>query len=153
MLVGANALAGAGVGGRDGLPVGSSSGNVGDGDAPPLGADVVEEETGAGEGAGESTVVTAVPPVEIGSDTASAYDWGPPSTRLAADTRTVQVPAVTSDAGTTMRSTLLRLSREHDASSPLHSPDLSAREWHERKRRGGVGSVKPVLVLEHCKKL
>lgn len=101
----------------------------GGGDAPAVGPGV-EGETEAVVGAGveadeETAVVAAVPPLEIGSDTASAYDWSPPSTSpLPADTLTVQVPAVTSDAGTTMRSTLLRLSREHDASSPLHIPDL-----------------------------
>lgn len=64
-------------------------------------------------------------PAEMGRETASPKDWGPPSERsFSADTRTVQMPEVTSDAGTTMRSTLFAESREHVLWSPVHSPDL-----------------------------
>lgn len=63
---------------------------------------------------------------EIGRETTSAYDWGPPCTRsFAADTRTVQVPAVRSETGRTMRSTLLVVSREHEPSFPEHFPNLT----------------------------
>lgn len=122
-VAGVTVPAAAVVGEGDGLPVDSSTGGV---EGGKVGLCVAEAaETGAGVVTNGAPAAAAVPPVEIGSDTASAYDWGPPSTSLlAADTRTAQVPAVTSDAGTTMRSTLLLLSREHDESPPLHFPDL-----------------------------
>lgn len=120
------ALIGEGDGTPVGLPVDSSTGcDVGT--AGEVGLCVRRTgETGDGVVTAGATVVAAAPPVEIGSDTASAYDWGPSWTSpSAADTRTVQVPAVTSEAGTTTRSTLLRRSREHVESPPLHFPHLS----------------------------
>lgn len=140
----------AGVGGTLSAPSGAAVGLPADGlglelGAPPAAGAPVVGVAGfpVAEAAGEGVVAAGAvaPPVEMGIETASAYDCGPPSTRpLAADTRTVHTPAVTSDAGTTIRSTLLRLSREHEAWSPLHCPDLHVDVWKARgKGRGGPG--------------
>lgn len=140
----------AGVGGTLSAPSGAAVGLSADGlglelGAPPAAGAPVVGVAGfpVAEAAGEGVVAAGAvaPPVEMGIETASAYDCGPPSTRpLAADTRTVHTPAVTSDAGTTIRSTLLRLSREHEAWSPLHCPDLHVDVWKARgKGRGGPG--------------
>lgn len=55
---------------------------------------------------------------------------------FSAETETVQVPAVTSAAGTTMRSTLLSESRRQESLLPEHSPSL---RWLRKDRRTGEG--------------
>lgn len=136
---------GAEMGSAEGLTVGSGEGS---GTAPVKGPGVglgVDSSARArvGVGVSETTVVSLEDgvegeelengpppdPAEMGRETASPKDWGPPSERsFSADTRTVQMPEVTSDAGTTMRSTLFAESREQVLWSPVHSPDLKEKK-------------------------
>lgn len=75
-------------------------------------------------------------PADKGKETIRAKFWAPPSIRsFSADTWTVHAPAMMSLELTTIRSTLLVLSREHVPWLPEQTPDLFEVWW----RGGGSG--------------